>query len=136
MSQKNSAKPIILCVDDDIAVLQSLRITLRNGLGDTYFYEIAESPDEAMEILEDIELENVSVVAVISDWLMPGMRGDQFLIEVHKKYPHIVKIMFTGQADEAAIARAKKYANLHDCVSKPWSDRELIETIKSALDQG
>jgi DNA-binding NtrC family response regulator len=135
MSQKKSAKPIILCVDDDVAVLQSLRITLRNGLGDTYFYEIAESADEAMEIIEDLELKSVPVVAVISDWLMPGMRGDEFLIEVHKKYPHIVKIMFTGQADEAAIARAKKYANLHDCVSKPWSDRELIETIKSALEQ-
>jgi CheY-like chemotaxis protein len=136
MKPKNSAKPAILCVDDDVTVLHSLRITLRNGLGDTYFYEIAESADEAMEIIEDLELKKVPVVAVISDWLMPGMRGDEFLIQVHQKYPHIVKIMFTGQADKEAIERAKKYANLHDCVSKPWSDRGLIETIKSALDRG
>ncbi|MFB2976293.1 response regulator [Microseira sp. BLCC-F43] len=135
MNKKNSPKPVILCVDDEVNVLQSLRIALRNGLGDTYFYEIAESPDEAMEILADIDWETMPVVAIISDWLMPGMKGDEFLIAVHKKYPQIVKIMMTGQADKSAIARAKKYANMHDCVSKPWSDRLLIETIKSALDQ-
>ena len=135
MKKKNSPKPVILCVDDEENVLQSLRIALRNGLGDTYLYEIAESSDEAMEILADLDAESVPVVAIISDWLMPGMKGDEFLIDVHKKYPQIVKIMITGQADKSAIERAKKYANLYDCVSKPWSDRLLIETIKSALEQ-
>lgn len=135
MNPKNLHKPVILCVDDDVTVLQSLRISLRNALGNTYLYEIAESADEAMEIIEDLELQNVAVVMIISDWLMPGMKGDEFLIEVHKKYPQTVKIMVTGQADESAIERAKKYANLHECVSKPWSDRVLIETIKSALEE-
>ncbi|HAX76306.1 MAG TPA: hypothetical protein DCY88_10815 [Cyanobacteria bacterium UBA11372] len=135
MKKKKSPKPVILCVDDEENVLQSLRIALRNGLGDTYLYEIAESSDEAMEILADLDAESVPVVAIISDWLMPGMKGDEFLIDVHKKYPQIVKIMMTGQADTEAIERAKKSANLYDCVSKPWSDRLLIETIKSALEQ-
>ena len=135
MNNKNSPKPVILCVDDEVNVLQSLRIALRNGLGDTYSYEIAESPDEAMEIMADLDVGNLPVVAIISDWLMPGMKGDEFLIDVHKKYPQIVKIMLTGQADKEAIDRAKKYANLHDCVYKPWSDRVLIEIVKSALEQ-
>ena len=108
MNTTNSSKPVILCVDDDATILQSLRILLRNKLGDTYFCEIAESPDEAMEILSDLESENVSVVAVISDWLMPEMKGEEFLIEVHKDYPHIVKFLLTGQADQEAIERAKK----------------------------
>ena len=38
MKKKNSPKPVILCVDDEENVLQSLRIALRNGLGDTYLY--------------------------------------------------------------------------------------------------
>lgn len=136
MNQKNYAKPAILCVDDEVTVLKSLRITLENSLGDTYLYEIAESPDEAMEIIADLDLESVPVIAIISDWLMPGMKGDEFLIEVHKKYPQIVKIMLTGQADKEAIERAKKYANLYDCLSKPWNERVLIDTINSALEQG
>lgn len=134
MNSPNSSKPVILCVDDDATILQSLRILLRNKLGDTYFCEIAESPDEAMEILSDLESENVSVVAVISDWLMPEMKGEEFLIEVHKDYPHIVKFLLTGQADQEAIERAKKYANLHDFFPKPWNEQELIEALKLAID--
>ena len=39
---------------------------------------------------------------------MPGIKGDEFLIRVHQKYPKIVKVMLTGQADEVAIERVKK----------------------------
>ncbi len=133
MNQKNSPKYVILCVDDDATILQSLRILLRNKLSDTYLCEIAESPDEALEIIADLYLENVSVAVIISDWLMPEMKGDEFLIEVHKTHPNIVKIMLTGQADQEAIERAKKYANLYDFFPKPWNEQELIEALKLAI---
>ena len=45
----------------------------------------------------------------------------------------LLKIMLTGQADEVAIERAIKEANLHRCLSKPWSEAELVATIKSGL---
>jgi FixJ family two-component response regulator len=64
---------------------------------------------------------------------MPGLRGDEFLIEVHQKFPNVIKIILTGQADEAAIERAKKKANLYSCLQKPWSSDELIKIIKSGL---
>jgi CheY-like chemotaxis protein len=64
---------------------------------------------------------------------MPGMRGDEFLIRVHQQFPNIIKIMLTGQADEAAIERAIRQANLYRCLDKPWSKEELVETIQSAL---
>jgi len=64
---------------------------------------------------------------------MPGIKGDEFLILVHQKYPKIVKVMLTGQADEVAIERVKELANLHRCLYKPWDGKELIETIKSGL---
>lgn len=44
-----------------------------------------------------------------------------------------IYILLTGQADEVAIDRAKKQANLHRCLSKPWSEADLLETIKSGL---
>ena len=64
---------------------------------------------------------------------MPGIKGDEFLIKVHQKFPRIVKIMLTGQADEDAVEKAIKQANLHRCLHKPWDSDELIETIKSGL---
>ena len=127
-------KPVILCVDDEMVVLNSLKIQLKKEFGDDYLYEIAENADEAMEIIEEIgEAEASVILVIVSDWLMPGIKGDEFLIGVHKKYPKIVKVILTGQADELAIERVKKQANLHHCLYKPWDGKELIEIIKSGL---
>lgn len=125
----------ILCVDDEAIVLKSLSIELQNAFEDSYIYEFAESPDEALEIIDEFHESEIRILLIVSDWLMPGMKGDEFLIRVHKKYPTIVKIMLTGQADEKAIARAKKDANLYQCLQKPWTSDELIRTIRSALAQ-
>ncbi|GET41124.1 response regulator [Microseira wollei] len=127
-------KPAILCVDDEVVVLDSLKIKLKNEFGDAYLYEVAESADEALEIIEEIE-GDIPIIVIVSDWLMPGLKGDEFLIRVHQKYPNIVKVMLTGQADRSAIDRAIKEANLHSCLSKPWDVKELIDTIKSGLNQ-
>jgi response regulator RpfG family c-di-GMP phosphodiesterase len=56
------------------------------------------------------------------------------LIQVHKKFPYIVKVMLTGHANEAAIERSRREANLHRCLSKPWSAAELIEVVTSAME--
>lgn len=129
------AKAVILCVDDEPVILDSLKIQLKNAFEDTYTYEVAENADEAMEVLEEYQADTVDVIVIVSDWLMPGIRGDEFLIRVHQKFPKIIKVMLTGQADKAAIARATEQANLHRCLHKPWQAEELIETIKSGLEK-
>ena len=126
-------KPVILCVDDEVVVLNSLKIQLKKEFGDAYLYEVAENADEALEIIEEMKGEENDILVIVSDWLMPGIKGDEFLIRVHQKYPKIVKVMLTGQADELAIKRVKEQANLHHCLYKPWDGKELVETIKSGL---
>ncbi len=125
------SKPIILCVDDERTILDGLKWSLKEAFGETYSYEMAESAEEAMELIEELEEEEIRLI--ISDWLMPGKKGDEFLIEIHKRYPKMVKMMMTGQADDDAIERAKKHANLHICLHKPWRDKELIEALNSGL---
>ncbi|MFB8789248.1 MAG: response regulator [Potamolinea sp.] len=128
-------KPVILCVDDERIVLDSLSTQLKSAFGNDYFIEVAEDADEALEVINELSEESSSILVIVSDWLMPGMKGDEFLILVHQKFPKVIKIMLTGQADEVAIQRAKDQANLHSCLYKPWSDQELVETIKSGLAQ-
>ena len=94
---------------------------------------MAESPADALELIDELNDDEISLILIVSDWLMPGMKGDEFLVRVHQKFPNIVKIMLTGQADEAAVNRAFDEANLHRCLQKHWSESELIETIKTAL---
>jgi CheY-like chemotaxis protein len=125
-------KPVILCVDDEPDILNTLKMQLKNEFKNDYFYELAESGDEALDLLKDFQ-EEVQVIVVISDWLMPGIKGDELLIKVHQKYPKIIKVMLTGQADAAALQRAVTEADLYCCLYKPWKSKELIETIKSGL---
>lgn len=124
----------ILCVDDEATILESLKEQLKRRFGDRYVYEAAESAEEAWEIIEELSAENVKIVVIVSDWLMPEMKGDDFLIQVHQEYPEIVTVMLTGQADEAAIERAQQEANLYQCLYKPWTEEELSQMIASALE--
>jgi len=47
---------------------------------------------------------------IVSDWLMPGIRGDEF--QSASPLSDIVTVLLTGHADEAAIERARQHANL------------------------
>lgn len=127
-------KKLILCVDDEKTVLNSLLQQLQNGLGNAYLYEIAESAEEAWEVIGELQ-NKIEMVLIISDWLMPGMKGDEFLTLLHQKYPSVVTMMLTGQADESAIQNAKNHANLYACLRKPWDKEDLIQNIKTALAQ-
>jgi CheY-like chemotaxis protein len=131
--KKTTTASAILCVDDEPLILDSLKEQLKRSFRDRYVYEVAESASEAWEIIQDLCSSNINVLLIVSDWLMPGMKGDEFLAQVHQRFPNIVTIMLTGQADEAAVERAKNEANLYACVSKPWTEEELTKIITSAL---
>jgi len=126
-------KAVILCVDDEVTILKTIKKQLKNTFKDMYDYEMAENADEAIEIIEELTNEDIPIVLIVSDWLMPGMKGDEFLIQIHKEFPDVIKIMLTGHADEAAIRRAIEQANLATCLYKPLNTEELIQAIQSGL---
>lgn len=124
----------ILCVDDENIILDSLKSQLKRYYGNEFICETANSGDEAFEIIEELIEEGIEIVIIVSDWLMPGMKGDEFLIRVHKSFPSIVKLMLTGQADLSSVENAKKNANLFAYVNKPWKEEELVEILNRALE--
>lgn len=128
-------KRAILCVDDEKIVLDSLQEQLEATFGDRFTYEIAESVDEAWEVIDDLVGDNYEMVLVISDWLMPRVKGDTFLVDVHNQYPQTVTIMLTGQADPDAVQNAMENANLFAYIKKPWREEDLIARVNSALIQ-
>ncbi len=127
------SEPAIICVDDEVVILESLKKQLKRKFGNSFIYEVAESAEEAWEIIEELNSENIPIIAIVSDWLMPGVKGDEFLIQIHEQFPEVIKVMLTGQADENAIDRAKEEANLHACLYKPWTESELMEIITTAI---
>ncbi|MEL7035101.1 MAG: response regulator [Cyanobacteria bacterium J06592_8] len=125
----------ILCVDDETPILKVLKEQLQRCFGNQYIYEVAQSVEEAWEVIDELEQDEITILLIVSDWLMPDVKGDVFLAEVHERFPQVVTVMLTGQADEAAIERAKKEANLYACMSKPWTEEELQRVISTALNQ-
>jgi DNA-binding NtrC family response regulator len=123
----------VLCVDDERMILDSLKIQLERGFGSEFIYETAENVEEAWEVIEELQLKEVDLLVIVSDWLMPGVRGDEFLIRVHQRFPKIVKVMLTGHADSKSIERTQKEAGLFCCMHKPWAEEELINTIRLGL---
>lgn len=133
MEVLDDLKPVFICIDDEIIILKSLQNQLQRNFGSKYQYEFAESTDEAFELIEELIHDKNKIIVIISDWLMPQMKGDEFLIKVHQMHPNIVKIMLTGQANKDAVKRAVEEANLYKLISKPWEEKELIEIIHQGL---
>ncbi len=125
----------IVCVDDENIILESLGEQIANIFGDRFIYEFAGNAEEGMEVLEDLTDQEIDVMVIVSDWLMPGQKGDEFLIKVHQRFPKIVKVMLTGQADQNAIENAKTNGGLFACINKPWTSEQLEEVIKSGISQ-
>ena len=126
-------KGVLLCVDDEIIVLTALKDQLRRAFGSEFHIDVAESAEEALELLDELALDGHTLLVIVSDWLMPGMKGDQFLIEAHERFPSVVKIMLSGQAESAAVDRARREAGLHDFLAKPWNAETLVESINQGL---
>ncbi|GAA4230840.1 response regulator [Postechiella marina] len=126
-------KTIIICVDDEKIILDSIKAQLKQNYGNSFMYETAESADEALDIIDELMMCFKSKLIIISDWLMPKIKGDEFLIKVHQKYPKSLKIMLTGQADHSSIKKTEAQANLYKCIRKPWAQSELFSCIDSGL---
>lgn len=124
---------VILLVDDEKTVLDSLCSQLGGLYPHGVEFEAAESAEEAWEVLEHLEEEDARVIVVVSDWLMPGQRGDEFLAQVRRRFPGIGRILLTGHADPAALERARTEAAVHRILFKPWRPEELREAIQSSI---
>ncbi len=86
------AAPTILCVDDEPLVLTTLREQFDLDL-EGWEVEVAQDAAEALEILDRLQGEGALVPLVISDHIMPGMKGDEFLAEVRARFPTIGRIL-------------------------------------------
>ena len=124
---------IILCVDDDSTVLNALRSVFAKHFGSELQVEFAESGDEALEIAAELREQGRELGLVISDFMMPGMKGDEFLVRLHDASPNTVKILLTGQSDLTGVKRAINHANLYRFLEKPFMNEDIVLTVRGAV---
>ncbi len=126
-------KKAILCVDDDVIVTNALRSLFTIHFGQQHIIEIAQSAEEALEIVSEFKSEGIELQVVLADYIMPGICGDELLIKIHDLHPQTVTIMLTGQSDVSGVKKAINDANLYRFIEKPWQNDDLILTTKGAI---
>ena len=124
---------VIICIDDEPTILDTLKIHLKKALSDEFIIETAEGGEYALELVEELLEEDYEIALVISDYLMPTIKGDELLKRIHEILPETPKIMLTGQANLDAVANAINYANLYRYIAKPWHPEDLNLTVKEAI---
>lgn len=124
---------IILCVDDDSTVLSALRSVFSSHFGPGMEFEFAESGEEALEIDAEVRAGGRELGLVISDFMMPGLRGDELLVRLHASTPNTVKILLTGQSDMSGVKRAINEANLYRFLEKPFLNEDIVLTVRAAI---
>ncbi len=126
-------EPVIICVDDEEIVLKSLKRELTNTLGDKYLIETANGGEDALELFAELQDDGYEIPLVLSDHIMPGMKGAELLKRIHATSPKTLTIMLTGQADMNAVTQAVNQADLYRYIAKPWERTDLILTVREAI---
>ncbi|WP_293132384.1 adenylate/guanylate cyclase domain-containing protein [Microcoleus sp. bin38.metabat.b11b12b14.051] len=126
-------KQVIICVDDEKTILKSLKTELKEALGNTYQIEIAEGGQDALELIAELLENGYEIPLIISDYVMPDMKGDELLRLVHEISPKTLKVMLTGQATIEAVGNAIKQAKLYRYIGKPWQTQDLQLTVTEAV---
>ena len=116
----------ILFVDDEPHVLDSLKNLLRKQRKE-WRMSFVNGGEAALQ-----ELLAVSYDVIVSDMRMPGMDGATLLTKVMSDYPHVVRIVLSGQTEQEISRRMVHVA--HQFLSKPCDGKELQETIQRACD--
>lgn len=120
-------EPVILLVDDEPAILSSLRRLLR---ATKYKVLTAEGGEAALEILA-----SNAVDLIISDMRMPYMNGAEFLSRARALYPDSMRILLTGYSEIDSAVRAINEGGVYRYLTKPWDDNDLLLTVNQAIEQ-
>jgi thioredoxin reductase (NADPH) len=130
-------KPVLLTVDDDVAVSQALSRDLRRKYADRFRVVRAESGPQALEILRELRLAEEQAALLLADHRMPGMTGIEFLEESLTLFPDTKRVLLTAYTDLDAVVRAINHVGLDYYLLKPWDPpaEKLYPVLDELLDE-
>ena len=120
------SKTTLLIVDDEETIHKALKRTLRREPYDLlHAYDAA----EASALLEQRD----DITAVLCDHYMPGTHGLDLLIEIRNRYPKLVTVLLTAQADLELVMSALNDGHIHRFMTKPWDPDSLRGQLRKLI---
>lgn len=113
----------ILVVEDDLLVSRSLALILKRA---GYLTDVVADAKHALLLFEPGKFD-----LVITDYEMPGMKGDELASIIKSQAPAQPVIILTGYLEK--LEGAQKTIVADAVLGKPFPMAELLDTITKAL---
>ena len=114
----------ILVVDDEPAVCDAIKMMLKF---DGHAVQTANGSKEALSLLEQGKFD-----LIITDYSMPGMKGDELAAVIKQRLPHQPIIMISAYA-EMLKSSGNPLTGVDFIISKPFLLADLREAIARVL---
>ncbi|QHT67790.1 sigma-54-dependent Fis family transcriptional regulator [Rhodocytophaga rosea] len=118
----------VLIVDDDASVLVSLGLVLKQA---GYGTRTAKSPTDAMAVLKkeriDLVLQDMNFSRQTT-----GNEGMALLQEIKTTFPAIPVILITSWGS-ISLAVSGMQAGASDFITKPWTNEQIVQSVRTAL---
>jgi two-component system NtrC family response regulator len=121
-------KETVLIIDDDPSITASLTLFLKQA---GYCSRVATSPAEALHL---IEKESFSLVLQDMNFsrMTTGEEGLQLLKDIKSRRPNLPVILITAWGSiQLAVMGVR--AGASDFVTKPWTNHQLLQSVKTAM---
>jgi DNA-binding NtrC family response regulator len=125
MSEPANGRPTVLVVDDETAILDTLRILLRN---EGFEPHVAHGGRNGLDLLATLRPD-----IVLTDIRMPSVGGVEVLAAARDRDPDVPVILMTAQATLQSAMQAVN-AGAFYYIQKPFRNDELIAILKRAAE--
>jgi len=119
-------KPTLVVIDDEEAILTSLKSLFRKEGYTMYFFS---SPLQALEFLR----QNIADV-IITDMRMPEMSGTQLMELSADICPNAIRLIISGYEQKSVILNAISRGLARNYIMKPWDDEQLRLIVRESMD--
>jgi response regulator RpfG family c-di-GMP phosphodiesterase len=117
----------VLLVDDESNVLQAYARVLRRR----FALDLALGGAEALAKLDQAG----PFAVIVSDMRMPEMDGVELLARVKEQFPDTIRIMLTGNADQATAVAAVNRGEIFRFLTKPCDSEVLAQALEAGIRQ-
>jgi CheY-like chemotaxis protein len=114
----------VLCVDDDLGILEGYR----RVLGRRWEVFLARGARQGIEKLEG----GPDFAVVVTDMRMPEMNGIEFLQHVRRACPDAQRIILSGDSEQSTAIQAVNVGQVSAFLSKPCPAAALVAAVEEA----
>ena len=119
------SRPVILAIDDEPEVLRAVQRDLRSGYAEDYQVLGATGGQEAIDVIEELNLRGTPLALILADQRMPSVTGVDVLRASLDVFPDAKKALLTAYADTDAAISAINDVGLDHYIMKPWDPPDI-----------